>query len=61
VPGEARSAIRLRVDDPASAARPAAVDIFASAPESAVLASVEDQRAWFERWRDSGIGEGGSS
>jgi hypothetical protein len=43
---------------PRSAARPAAVDIFAPAPESAVLASVDDQRAWFDRWRDYGIGEG---
>ena len=45
---------------PRSAARPKAVDIFAPAPKSAVLAAVDDQRAWFERWRDSGIGEGGS-
>jgi hypothetical protein len=43
---------------PRSVARPAAVDIFAPAPESAVLASVDDQRAWFDRWRESGIGGG---
>ncbi len=43
---------------PRSAARPKTVDIFAPAPESAVLASVDDQRAWFERWRDSGAGKG---
>ena len=45
---------------PRSAARPKAVDIFAPAPKSAVLATVDDQRAWYEQWRDSGIGEGGS-
>jgi len=28
-----------------------------SGPESAELVSVDDQRAWFDRWRDSGIGE----
>jgi hypothetical protein len=46
---------------PRSAARPETVDIFAPAPESAELALVDDQRAWFDRWRDSGTGEGASS
>lgn len=41
---------------PRSAARPPVVDIFAPAPQSAVLASVDDQRAWFDRWRNSGTG-----
>jgi hypothetical protein len=43
---------------PRSAARPDTVDIFAAAPEAAVLALEDDQRAWFSRWRDSDIGEG---
>jgi len=51
-----RSAYVLTI--PRSAARPPTVDIFAPAPESAELVSVDDQRAWFDRWRDSGIGEG---
>jgi len=45
---------------PRSAARPETVDIFAPAPASAELASVDEQRAWFDRWRDSGAGTGAS-
>ena len=43
---------------PRSAARPQTVDIFAPAPEFAELASVDGQRAWFDRWLDSGTGTG---
>ena len=49
-----RSAYVLTI--PRSAVRPEMVDIFAPAPGSAVLASVADQRAWFDRWTRSGIG-----
>lgn len=42
---------------PRSPARPQTVDIFAPAPESAELVSVDDQRAWFDRWRDPGTGK----
>jgi|SRR6185437_5614993 len=45
---------------PRSAAKPATVDIFAAAPELAELGSVTEQRDWFDRWRNSGIGQEGS-
>ena len=45
---------------PRSASRPPVVDIFALAPESSVLATVDEQRDWFDRWRQTGSGEGGS-
>lgn len=41
------------LDMPRTSGRPSAVDIFAAAPESAVLATVDEQREWFERWRKS--------
>jgi hypothetical protein len=46
---------------PRSAVRPETVDIFAPAPGSAALASVTDQRAWFDRWTRSGAGQSGPS
>jgi hypothetical protein len=46
---------------PRTTARPPVVDIFAPAPELSALATVDEQRAWFDRWRESGPGEGGSS
>lgn len=46
---------------PPNAARlPPTVDIFAVAPESSVLATVDEQREWFNRWRGSGSGKGES-
>lgn len=39
---------------PRSTAMLPSVDIFATAPESSVLATVEEQRAWFDRWRQTG-------
>jgi hypothetical protein len=44
---------------PRTAARPATVDIFDPAPDVAALATVEEQRDWFDRWLRSGR-EGGS-
>jgi len=44
---------------PRSTAAPPTVDIFATAPESSVLAPVEEQRAWFDRWRQAGPEERG--
>jgi hypothetical protein len=35
---------------PRTASRPETVDIFAAAPESSVLATVGEQREWFDRW-----------
>lgn len=46
---------------PTVARLPPTVDIFAPAPESSVLATVDEQREWFDQWRHSGTGEGGSS
>ena len=45
---------------PRTTARLAVVDIFAVAPELSELATVDAQRAWFGRWRQSGPAEGGS-
>jgi hypothetical protein len=42
---------------PRSTTRPSTVDIFAAAPESSELATVDEQRAWFDRWRRSGPGK----
>lgn len=39
---------------PRTAARPATVDIFGPAPEAAVLATVDEQRAWFDNWQLAG-------
>ena len=39
---------------PRTAAKPPVVDIFAAAPDLSALATVEEQRAWFDRWRQSG-------
>lgn len=39
---------------PRSTAMPPTVDIFAIAPESSVLATVDEQRAWFDSWRQTG-------
>jgi hypothetical protein len=39
---------------PRTPLRPAVVDIFAPAPEDSVLATVDEQRAWFESWVRSG-------
>lgn len=44
---------------PRSTARPPVVDIFAAAPEFAPLASVDEQRAWYDRWVQSGSGRQG--
>jgi hypothetical protein len=35
---------------PRSAGRPTTVDIFEAAPESCALATVDEQRAWFDQW-----------
>ncbi len=35
---------------PRSPARPPTVDIFDTAPPDSVLASVDEQRAWFDQW-----------
>jgi hypothetical protein len=40
---------------PRTSARPQTVDIFAAAPDPSVLATVEEQRAWFDMWRLSGL------
>jgi hypothetical protein len=45
---------------PRTTARPPTVDVFAAAPDLTVLATVDEQRAWFDRWRQSGLAEGGS-
>lgn len=45
---------------PAPAAQPSTVDIFESAPESAVLATVDEQRDWFHRYWDSITNKGRS-
>ena len=45
---------------PRAASRPPVVDIFALAPEASVLVTVDEQREWFDRWRQAGPGEGGS-
>ena len=45
---------------PRSRERPPAVDIFDTVPESSVLATVDEQRAWFDRWRQTAPEEGGS-
>jgi hypothetical protein len=42
---------------PRTTARPVTVDIFEVAPESAALATVDEQRAWFEQWQQAGAGE----
>lgn len=57
--GWARRAYVLTM--PRTTARPPAVDIFAAAPELSALATVNAQRAWFDRWRQSRPVEGGSS
>ena len=46
---------------PRTTARLPVVDIFAAAPELSALSTVDEQRAWFDRWRESGSGEGRSS
>jgi hypothetical protein len=43
---------------PTAARLPPTVDIFAAAPESSVLATVDEQREWFNGWRHSGTGNG---
>ena len=43
---------------PRTAARPATVDIFDPAPDLATLATVEEQRGWFDRWLLSGQEKG---
>jgi hypothetical protein len=45
---------------PPTAARPSTVDIFEPAPESSVLATVDEQHEWFRRYWDSVTGKGGS-
>lgn len=46
---------------PRSVTKPPTVDIFAPVPESSALASVEDQRAWFDEWLRSKPVEGALS
>lgn len=43
---------------PRTAARPPTVDVFAPAPDMSALATVDEQRAWFDRWRQASAGEG---
>lgn len=45
---------------PRTTARLPVVDIFVPAPELSTLATVDAQRAWFDRWRQSTPTEGGS-
>jgi hypothetical protein len=45
---------------PRTTARPPTVDVFAAAPDLTFLATVDEQRAWFDRWRQSGLAEGES-
>jgi hypothetical protein len=45
---------------PRTASRPEVVDIFAAAPESSVLATVDEQREWFDLWMRSGREAAGS-
>jgi hypothetical protein len=54
--GFARRAYVLTM--PRSTVRPAVVDIFAAAPDLSVLATVDAQRAWFDKWRRSPPAEG---
>lgn len=56
---EGRRAYVLTI--PRTTKRPPVVDIFAAAPDLSALATVDEQRAWFDRWRASEPGEGGSS
>jgi hypothetical protein len=56
--GWARRAYVLAI--PRTTGRPPVVDIFAAAPESSVLATVDEQRAWFDRWRQIPPEERGS-
>jgi len=56
--GWARRAYVLAI--PRTTGRPPVVDIFAAAPESSVLATVDEQRAWFDRWRHIPSEERGS-
>ncbi|MGA6981055.1 MAG: hypothetical protein WBZ11_05835 [Candidatus Sulfotelmatobacter sp.] len=56
--GFARRAYVLTM--PRTTARPEVVDIFASASELSALATVDAQRAWFDRWRQSRPVEEGS-
>jgi hypothetical protein len=42
---------------PRTASRPSTVDIFAPAPDMSALATVDEQRAWFDRWRETGPGK----
>jgi len=45
---------------PRNVTRPPTVDIFAPAPDASALATVEEQRAWFDMWRGTSTREGGS-
>ena len=45
---------------PRTTARPPTVDIFAAAPDLSAVATVDEQRAWFDRWLQSGPAEGES-
>ena len=45
---------------PRTAARPQTVDIFAPAPDTSALATVDEQRAWFDMWRQTGPSGGGA-
>jgi hypothetical protein len=46
---------------PRTSARLPVVDIFAAAPDLSELATVDAQRAWFDKWRQRGPAEGGST
>jgi hypothetical protein len=45
---------------PPTVVRPSTVDIFEPAPESSVLATVDEQHEWFRRYWDSVTRKGGS-
>jgi hypothetical protein len=45
---------------PRTSARLPVVDIFAAAPDLSELATVDAQRAWFDKWRQSGPSAGRS-
>ncbi|WP_460573188.1 hypothetical protein [Humibacter soli] len=40
---------------PRGASRPSTVDVFAPAPDMSLLGTVDEQRAWFDTWRQSGL------
>lgn len=46
---------------PRTLSKPPTVDIFDEAPDPSTLASVDEQRAWFDQWRQTGPESDGRS